>query len=146
MGALCHSRCGTLKNPHCSMDISIKHYIIICNHKWQWFFFYMGEKFSKGTKTTCKHYLWSMITLIYGCLMFESNTYQNMSFYEYYISIHIFHPICTCVIRYFMYQLNIKCIERFAHTFSTHFKTFIQARIYIFNIGPWMCGECKRYY
>ena len=48
---LCHRRCGTLKNPHCSMAMSADHRSKLGAFHRQWRFFPLSEKFSSGTKT-----------------------------------------------------------------------------------------------
>ena len=45
----CHSRCGTLKNPHCSVAMSAEHRSKFAALQWQWWRLHMSEKFSCGT-------------------------------------------------------------------------------------------------
>ena len=50
--APCYSRCGTLKNPHCSMAISVEQrskFAALHRQLWR---LHMSEKFSSGTKKT----------------------------------------------------------------------------------------------
>ena len=48
--ALCHSRCGTLRNPHCSMAVGAEHRSKFAALHRQWWRLQMSEKFSSGTK------------------------------------------------------------------------------------------------
>ena len=70
-GCPCYSRCGTLKNPHCSMAMSVEQrskFAALHRQLWR---LHMSEKFSSGTKKTNK----------------QTNTLQYIGFfYFYYIS------------------------------------------------------------
>ena len=48
--ALCHSRCGTLKNPHCSMAMSVEHRSKFSVLHRQWWRLHISEQISSGTK------------------------------------------------------------------------------------------------
>ena len=50
----CHSRCGTLKNPHCSMALSAEHRSTFAALHRQWCRLWMREKFFNGTKNSIK--------------------------------------------------------------------------------------------
>ena len=45
-----HSRCGTLKNPHCSVAMSAKYRSKFAALKRQWWRLHLSEKFSSGMK------------------------------------------------------------------------------------------------
>ena len=49
MDVSCHSRCGTLKNPHCSMAMSAEHRSKLAALHRQGWRLHMSEKFSNGT-------------------------------------------------------------------------------------------------
>ena len=52
--APCHSRCGTLENPHCSLTMSSEHRSKFAVLHQQWLRLHMNEQFSSGTKTQNK--------------------------------------------------------------------------------------------
>ena len=54
----CHSRCGTLKNPHRLVAMTAEHRSKFAALHWQWCRIHISEKFSSGTKNhrqTNKH-------------------------------------------------------------------------------------------
>ena len=71
-----HSRCGTLKNPQCSMPISAMYRLKFeALHRW-WWRIYLSEKFPSGTSTlktkTNKHsngpsYNWDLWSQLKDC-------------------------------------------------------------------------------
>ena len=50
--APCHSRCGTLKNPHCSMAMSAEYRSTFAALHRQWWRLHRSKKFLRGTKNS----------------------------------------------------------------------------------------------
>ena len=71
-GCPCHSRCGMLKNPNCSMILSAYHRSKFAALHRQWWRLHMSEKFSSGTinskKTKTKPLLSLLLVLVLVCV------------------------------------------------------------------------------
>ena len=52
----CHSRCGMLKNPYCSMAVRTEHRSKFAALSWKWWHIHMFTKFSSGTKNSKHNY------------------------------------------------------------------------------------------
>ena len=74
MDALCHSSCGTPKNPYCSMAMSAEHRSkFVALHR-QWWRLHMSEKFLSGPKNTKQTNKQTTKT----CCMFSESSLQKL--------------------------------------------------------------------
>ena len=129
-GCPCHSRCCTLKNPHCSMAMSAEHRSKFAAFHRQWWRLHMSEKFSSGTKNLKQKKIYTILCIIHAVNTNVQNLFPyNLQcihvtfilFYHRYTDVTAWHVEITCLQKH-----DITAIK---HTFLTAEKYHLTTKI-----------------
>ena len=96
MDAPCHSRCGTLKNPHCSMVQSAKHRLTFSALQLQCWPLVMTEKFSSGRK-----------------FLKQTKMLEKAFWFFSSLNIRIIHLQCFVYFNLWIFHINAECVGSF---------------------------------